>query len=368
VEQRTDETARQPGVAAEDTGPPGDKEPGTDRAAEETTVTNGTTGGDRGSIWDRPKRAGRDRGPAFPSSSPGSFGSAAASPAAAGSSGPASANAAYPADSAYTVDDGYGPPGSERDAAHDFPSSSVASQTFGASPAESIYGSAPTQRDHSPYPSQVSAARTEERPAASSGPAAAAAGTSGPPGSVGPAGPAPSAGPAAPSAPSAPSEAETTRVDRPSAWQAATSRVPRPQQVPKPAKGSNKDKGGPSARQAHLMVSRFEPWSVMKFSFMISLACFVILFAAVALLYATLAGLGVFDAIENSLSSVTSGQGASGINISHWLSASTILSYTALLGVLNVFLITAFATVGSLIYNLTSHLIGGVEVTLRETE
>jgi hypothetical protein len=88
----------------------------------------------------------------------------------------------------------------------------------------------------------------------------------------------------------------------------------------------------------------------------------------VALLYATLSGLGVFTAIENSLSSVTSGQGASGINISHWLSASTILSYTALLGVLNVFLITAFATVGSLIYNLTSHLIGGVEVTLRETE
>ena len=144
--------------------------------------------------------------------------------------------------------------------------------------------------------------------------------------------------------------------------------MPRPQQVPKRAKAGKADKGGPSARQAHLMVSRFEPWSVMKFSFMISLACFVILFVAVALLYATLAGLGVFNAIENSLSNVTSGQGTGGVNISHYLSASTVLSYTALLGVLNVFLITAFSTVGSLIYNLTSHLIGGVEVTLRETE
>ena len=38
------------------------------------------------------------------------------------------------------------------------------------------------------------------------------------------------------------------------------------------------------------------------------------------------------------------------------------------LPVLNVFLITAFCTVGSLVYNLTAHLIGGVEVTLRETE
>jgi hypothetical protein len=139
--------------------------------------------------------------------------------------------------------------------------------------------------------------------------------------------------------------------------------------VPKRSKAGKSEKGGgASARQAHLMVSRFEPWSVMKFSFMISLACFVILFVAVALLYATLAGLGVFNAIENSLSNVTSGQGTGGVSISRYLSASTILSYTALLGVLNVFLITAFATVGSLIYNLTSHLIGGVEVTLRETE
>jgi len=354
VEQRTEET-RQPGVAAEDTGPPGDDQPGKKQAADDSAASNGHTGGDRESIWDPPPRGGR--GPAFPSSSPGSFGSApagspaetGASPGAPASGGNGRASTGYPADSAYTVDDGYGPPGSERKPAHDFPSSSVASQTFGAAPAESVYGPAAAKRDFSPYPAQVNAPRTEEqdRTPVSSGPGASS-----------------------PSAPSAPSEAETTRVDRPSAWQAAASRMPRPQPVPKRTKKEKKDKkgGGANARQAHLMVSRFEPWSVMKFSFMISLACFVILFVAVALLYATLSGLGVFTAIENSLSSVTSGQGASGINITHWLSASTILSYTALLGVLNVFLITAFSTVGSLIYNLTSHLIGGVEVTLRETE
>jgi Transmembrane domain of unknown function (DUF3566) len=352
VEQRTEET-RQPGVAAEDTGPPGDDKPGKAPAADESAAGNGHTGGDRESIWDPPPRGGR--GPAFPSSSPGSFGSSSAEASSSSGAQPSGSNgragAGYPADSAYTVDDGYGPPGSERKKpAHDFPSSSVASQTFGAAPAESVYGSAPTQRDFSPYPSQVTAPRTGEQ-----GPAPAAAG----PGA-----------PSSPPAGSAPSEAETTRVDRPSAWQAAASRMPRPQPVPKLTKKEKKDKkgGGANARQAHLMVSRFEPWSVMKFSFMISLACFVILFVAVALLYATLSGLGVFTAIENSLSSVTSGQGASGINISHWLSASTILSYTALLGVLNVFLITAFSTVGALIYNLTSHLIGGVEVTLRETD
>src|SRR6185437_6291991 len=47
-----------------------------------------------------------------------------------------------------------------------------------------------------------------------------------------------------------------------------------------------------TARQAHLTVARVEPWSVMKFSFVVSLVAFVILFVAVSVLYGALAGLG----------------------------------------------------------------------------
>jgi hypothetical protein len=138
--------------------------------------------------------------------------------------------------------------------------------------------------------------------------------------------------------------------------------------VPKRPRATRTKKNGAGARQAHLTVARLEPWSVMKFSFVVSLVCFVILFVAVAVLYGTLAGLGVFDSIQKALSNVTSGQGTTGVNASHWFSASTILTYTAMLGALDVVLITAFATVGAAVYNLTSHLVGGVEVTLRETE
>ena len=42
-------------------------------------------------------------------------------------------------------------------------------------------------------------------------------------------------------------------------------------------------RAAPSTRRAQLTVSRIEPWSVMKFSFMISLVGWVILFVAVAL-------------------------------------------------------------------------------------
>ena len=123
-----------------------------------------------------------------------------------------------------------------------------------------------------------------------------------------------------------------------------------------------------TARQAHLTVARVEPWSVMKFSFVVSLVAFVILFVAVSVLYGVLSGLGVFDSLQRVVTSVTSSQGSTGVNAKVWFSASKVLGYTALLGSLNIVLITAMCTIGSVVYNLTSRLVGGVEVTLRETE
>ena len=123
-----------------------------------------------------------------------------------------------------------------------------------------------------------------------------------------------------------------------------------------------------TARQAHLTVARVEPWSVMKFSFVVSLVAFVILFVAVSVLYGALAGLGVFDSLQRVVSDVTSSQGSGGVNAKAWFSASRVLGYTALLGSLNIVLITAMSTIGAVVYNLTSRLVGGVEVTLKETE
>ena len=117
-----------------------------------------------------------------------------------------------------------------------------------------------------------------------------------------------------------------------------------------------------------LQLKRIDPWSVMKFSFVISVVCFIALFVAVAVLYGALAGLGVFDSLQRTIQSVTSGQGSTGVNAAHWFSASRVLGYTGVIGTLNVILITAVSTVGAVLYNVASDLVGGIEVTLQETE
>jgi hypothetical protein len=131
----------------------------------------------------------------------------------------------------------------------------------------------------------------------------------------------------------------------------------------------NVPRGTAPTRRAQLVLARIEPWSVMKFSFMISLVGWVILFVAVAALYYVLNKLGVFHAIQSTITSVTSSKGSSGADASgSWFSASRILGYTMLVGAINVVLITALATVGAVIYNLVTHLAGGIEVTLKETD
>ena len=122
-------------------------------------------------------------------------------------------------------------------------------------------------------------------------------------------------------------------------------------------------------RRAQLVLSRIEPWSVMKFSFMVSLVGWVVLFVAVAALYYVLNKLGVFHSIQSTITSVTSGKDSTGADTNgKWFSASRILGYTMLVGAINVVLITALATVGAVIYNLVTRLAGGIEVTLKETD
>ena len=131
------------------------------------------------------------------------------------------------------------------------------------------------------------------------------------------------------------------------------------------------DVGGPrSPRKAHLVLRRVEPWSAMKFSFVVSLVCFVVLFIAVAVLYMVLSGLGVFENIIQTVTQLTTadGKATSGVDIASWFEPVRILGYTALIGAVNVVLITALSTLGAVIYNVASDLVGGVEVTFSEAE
>jgi hypothetical protein len=199
------------------------------------------------------------------------------------------------------------------------------------------------------------------------------------------AGPLPAQAPPYPSqVPPAPSAGMAAKVAAPFAALTRT-KTKKPPRSPRPAppppgpaavkervaaatRTGNVPRGTPT-RRAQLVLARIEPWSVMKFSFMVSLVGWVILFVAVAALYYVLNKLGVFHSIQSTITDVTSSKGAAGADANgQWFSASRILGYTMLVGAVNVVLITALATVGAVVYNLVTYLAGGIEVTLKETD
>ena len=157
-----------------------------------------------------------------------------------------------------------------------------------------------------------------------------------------------------------------------------TEAKPEPEEPQEPTEPTEPAPAAPSAvkatlasRKAHLTVSRVEPWSVMKFSFVVALVCFIILFVAVAVIYATLSMLGVFDELTSMINALLEGDGGEdelGLNPAAWFSPGRVLGYTGVIGALNVVLITALSTVGAMLYNLVSDLVCGVDVTLFEAE
>lgn len=121
--------------------------------------------------------------------------------------------------------------------------------------------------------------------------------------------------------------------------------------------------GGRGPRRARLTLRRIDPWSAMKFSLVLSVVLFIIWVVVVALLYALLAAMGVFSKLNESIVQLT---GSSSAGIESVISAKTVLSSAVVVGLVDIVLFTALATLGAVIYNLCADLVGGVEVTLAD--
>jgi len=120
-------------------------------------------------------------------------------------------------------------------------------------------------------------------------------------------------------------------------------------------------------RRARLNLKRVDPWSVMKFSFAVSLVLFIVVIVATSVLYLALDAMGVFQSVNGSLSDLVSAGGGQDSG-SFEITAKGVIGTAVVLGLINVVLFTALATLGAFIYNVCADLVGGIEVTLAERD
>lgn len=117
--------------------------------------------------------------------------------------------------------------------------------------------------------------------------------------------------------------------------------------------------------RASMQIRRIDPWSALKVSLLLNAALFFVWMIAVAFLYLALAAMGVWSKLNSNVGDLlTSGDGGGG----DLVSAGSIFGGAALIGLMNIVLLTAMATVGAYIYNLSTDIVGGVEVTLADLD
>ncbi|QIK07708.1 DUF3566 domain-containing protein [Streptomyces sp. Je 1-4] len=124
----------------------------------------------------------------------------------------------------------------------------------------------------------------------------------------------------------------------------------------------------PRTRKARLRVARADPWSVMKVSFLLSIALGICTVVAVAVLWMVMNAMGVFSTVGATISEATGSSDGGGFDLQSFLSLPRALLFTSIIAVIDVVLATALATLGAFIYNLSAGFVGGVELTLAEDE
>lgn len=117
------------------------------------------------------------------------------------------------------------------------------------------------------------------------------------------------------------------------------------------------------SRRVKLTLSQLDPWSVMKLSFLVAIAFGIALVVAVALLWQVVDSIGLWDQANQIASDLNSGKP---LPFMEYLEFSKMLSYSVIVAVLNVILITALGTLFAFLYNIVASLLGGLKVTLTD--
>lgn len=122
---------------------------------------------------------------------------------------------------------------------------------------------------------------------------------------------------------------------------------------------------GGTGRRASLRLTHVEPWSVTRLAFAISVALMIVAVVASMIFWVVLNFVGVWDQINDSLTTVLSDDSSS-FDVKDYFGFGRFVGLTLVLSALNVVLMTILATIGAHLYNLAAQLMGGVEVTFSE--
>ncbi|MFK0041370.1 DUF3566 domain-containing protein [Paenarthrobacter sp. NPDC090517] len=170
----------------------------------------------------------------------------------------------------------------------------------------------------------------------------------------------------------APGQRPATGAQRPAG--APGQRPAQPGQRPAGTATQRPAQGGPGlvkpapkakVRRARLLVSKVDPWSVLKMAFLLSVALGIVTVVAAIVLWTVLDLTGIFNQVDSLLGTLAGSEG-SGFELKKIASLGQVASFATIIAVVNVVLLTALSMLSAVLYNISATLVGGVGVTLTD--
>lgn len=164
-------------------------------------------------------------------------------------------------------------------------------------------------------------------------------------------------------------------TQRPSSASSAAGTTATKKPAPKTAPKTAPPKGPPAlvkpapkakARRARLLVSKVDPWSVLKMAFLLSVALGIVTVVASIVLWSLLDAIGLFDTVNAFVNEIQGKEGGAPFDLLSIASLGQVASFSTIVAVVNVVLLTTLSVLSAWLYNISATLVGGIGVTLTD--
>lgn len=116
-------------------------------------------------------------------------------------------------------------------------------------------------------------------------------------------------------------------------------------------------------RSVELTIAKIDPWSILKTSFLLSIALGIATVVGVIVVWFVLDGMNVFGTVEDFLIEMGAERF---LSLLEFVRLPRVISYATIIGVGNIVILTAISTLIALLYNLIATLVGGIKVSLMD--
>lgn len=122
--------------------------------------------------------------------------------------------------------------------------------------------------------------------------------------------------------------------------------------------------GNKSVETRKVRITRLDPWSVAKSSFMLGLTIAGVIIVATVALWLLLSAAGVFEAVTGLFQSVSGNSNSSGVS---FLSLGRLVGLSMVISAIEIVLLSVLSVIFAVLYNLSVGFTGGIEVSVTDS-